>query len=54
MLKFCSCRACRRGRHCARSKVITRRSIRSNRRKTKVDLRHDREPTNKISIPYTD
>lgn len=52
-LKFCGCRACREGMH-RRSGGVVRAVVRKFRRKAKQDLKQGKEPTNKISVPYTD
>lgn len=54
MLKFCSCRSCREGRSRPQNHFRTRRVIRSNRMKTKQNLRMGKETVEKVSVPYTD
>jgi hypothetical protein len=54
VLKFCSCRACRRGRSYSRNSARTARVNRRIRRSAKVALRQGKEPERVISVPYTD
>ena len=53
-IKFCSCKACRAGRHTPASKAKTRRLVRGNRRATKMALRKGHEPVACVSGGYTD
>ena len=52
--KFCSCRACKAGRKCARNKATTDKALRSFRRQGKAALQKGTEPPKTISVPYTD
>ena len=53
-IKFCSCKACRSGRHAPASKAKIRQAVRHNRRAVKVALRLDREAPRCFSVGYTD
>ncbi len=53
-IKFCSCKACRAGRHAPANKARIRRAVRNNRRGVKVALRLDREIPRAFSVGYTD
>lgn len=52
--KFCSCRACKRGKKCARNKATTDKALRSFRRQSKAAVAKGTEPPKAISVPYTD
>lgn len=54
VIKFCSCRMCKRGKHTKTSRFYSKIAMRRLRRETKVALRQGREPERLISIPYTD
>lgn len=54
VMKFCSCRMCKFGRHKKSQKFHNKFLMRRLRRETKVALRQGREPERIISIPYTD
>jgi hypothetical protein len=55
VLKFCSCRSCRAGRHACKYKHrearIAQRKLRHN---TKAALRQGQEPNRSVSVGYTD
>jgi hypothetical protein len=53
-LKFCSCRACRRGRHSNYGKSLIRRANRKLRYDAKRAIRTEREPMRSVSVSYTD
>lgn len=53
-IKFCGCRACRRGMHSKGGGIEVQKVIRKNRRKVKEALKKGEEPEKKISCPYTD
>jgi len=53
-LKFCSCRACRAGRHRPGSKSEIKRASRRLRRNAKAALAKGKEPPPKTSVSYTD
>jgi len=53
-LKFCGCRNCRDGMRRKRGSSTVRATIRKDRRITKESLKNDKEPINKISVPYCD
>jgi hypothetical protein len=53
-LKFCSCRACKAGRHRPGSKSEIKRASRRLRRNAKAALDKGQEPPSKTSVSYTD
>lgn len=53
-MKFCSCQACKRGRHSKFGKTIVRQITRRFRRLTKQSLQKGEDPPKIISVPYTD
>lgn len=53
-LKFCSCKACRAGRHRPGSKSVIKRATRKLRHGAKQALAKEQEPSDKISVSYTD
>ena len=53
-MKFCSCKACKAGRHCANCKARTKRATRGARHAAKTDLAKGKTPNKTISVPYTD
>lgn len=53
-IKFCSCKACKAGKHSPRSKAVTRNKIRGNRHAVKNALRNGQEPAKVISAGRTD
>jgi len=52
--KFCSCKACKAGRHSKGSKARTRAAMRSARHAAKQTTKHGTEPPPAKSIPYSD
>lgn len=52
--KFCSCKACRSGRHRSFGSCIIKRLSRKYRHSVKLALKQDKECPRTISIPYTD
>jgi len=53
-LKFCSCRACKAGRHRPGSKSEIKRASRRLRKSAKQALAKGEEPPSKTSVTYTD
>ena len=53
-MKFCSCKACKAGRHRAGAKSTTKRAVRRFRHKAKAAVKKGEEPPTATSIPYTD
>lgn len=52
-MKFCGCKSCKAGMHRGMGWVV-KAAIRKLRRQTKQELKQGKEPTNKVSVPYTD
>jgi len=53
-MKFCSCNACKAGRHRLGNKSIIKRASRKLRHETKQNLNTGKEPPDKASVSYTD
>jgi hypothetical protein len=52
VVKFCGCKACRRGRHANHEN--TKKELRKFRRLVKLAIRKGKEPPRTVSISYTD
>jgi hypothetical protein len=55
-LRFCSCRACKRGRSSSFSQAVIKRARRRGRRMTREMLKQGKweDLPERISVPYTD
>ncbi len=53
-LKFCSCKACKAGRHRPGNKTVIKRASRKLRHGAKQAIATGQEPPDKTTVSYTD
>ena len=53
-LKFCGCKACRKGKHTPAGSDTVREAIRKDRKAVKAALKKGEEPPRKAGVTYTD